>query len=224
MIDFYKRVEKVREDKELKKGEFAVKIGSKSGTYSTLLKGKTANGELAITLNKLFNVNLNWLLTGIGEMYNKSEVNRPCNFVNYTRELIKNSITYKNHLFLGAVSNDGVEMYIKIIKSYFDEITITPHFVNTREKNINENIVNDNNIIVLTHMDLFAVIEIGNIITKALVSGLEIKSKLILIADIAEDPEILEIINSFCISNLEDNSDTFDFLEKMKELEDKYKK
>ena len=223
MIDFYKRVEAIREDKGLKKGEFAVKIGSKSGTYATLLKGKTANGELAITLNKLFNVNLNWLLTGVGEMYNRSEVNRPCNFINYTRELIKNSITYKNHLFLGAVSNDGVEMYIKIIKSYFDEISTTPHFINTRENNINENIVNDGSIIVLTHMDLFKIIEIGNIITNALVSGLEVKSKLILIADITKEPNILEIVNSFCISNLEDNSDTFTLFKELSKLENQQK-
>jgi len=68
MIDFYKRVEIVRVHLELNKGVFSEKIGSKSGTYATLLKGKTANGDLANRLYKVFNVNAHWLITGDGLM------------------------------------------------------------------------------------------------------------------------------------------------------------
>jgi len=113
MIDFYQRVEKVRENKELKKGDFALMIGSKSGIYATLLKGKTANGELAITLHNLFNVNLNWLLTGTGKMYN---LNTPCNTITLTLATIEILIKHnaiegmpKNSGYLGAVGLESIK-------------------------------------------------------------------------------------------------------------------
>jgi len=113
MIDFYQRVENIRKYHGLNKKEFADKLSVTGSNYATLLKGKTANGELAITLHNLFNVNLNWLLTGTGKMYNK---NIPCNTITLARATIEILIKHnaiegmpKNSGYLGGVGLESVK-------------------------------------------------------------------------------------------------------------------
>jgi transcriptional regulator with XRE-family HTH domain len=72
VIDFYKRVEELRNNKGLSKGKFSETFGVKGSNYATFLKSKTINGELSGALSRAFEVNLNWLITGQGSMYGKS--------------------------------------------------------------------------------------------------------------------------------------------------------
>jgi len=69
MNEFYARVDKIREELKLTKGDFAKRIGVTSANYANLLKGKTINGDLSKVLYQEFKINLNWLIVGSGEMF-----------------------------------------------------------------------------------------------------------------------------------------------------------
>ena len=139
MIDFYKRVEEIRVNKGLKKGEFAEMIGSRSSTYATLLKGKTANGELAITLNKLFNVNLNWLLTGVGDMYNKP-FGYECSYFTYLENTMKRIFTdnlklsNRRVLVISAYSKRGIEIRSDFLEHLFNTTDTKYQIIDATDK------------------------------------------------------------------------------------------
>ena len=139
MIDFYKRVEAIREDKGLNKKDFALKLNIKNSNYATLLKGKTANGELAITLNKLFNVNLNWLLTGVGEMYNK-HFGYECSYFTYLENSMKRIFTdnlrlsNRTVLVISAYSKRGIEIRSDFLEHLFNTTVTRYQIIDATDK------------------------------------------------------------------------------------------
>jgi len=73
MIDFYRRVEELRADKGLNKKDFSHLLDMQNSNYAGLLKSKKINGDLSNALKKEFGINLNWLISGVGEMYQEDQ-------------------------------------------------------------------------------------------------------------------------------------------------------
>jgi len=106
MIDFYQRVEELRNNIGLNKKDFANKLSVTGSNYATLLKGKTANGELAIILHNLFNVNLNWLLTGTGKMNTT-----PYNIIKNKNKYLRYFNIFSPHANYALIKNDFKKVY-----------------------------------------------------------------------------------------------------------------
>lgn len=72
------KLEVVRTAVELNKQEFCKKLEITYQTYQNYLNGRDISTDVAIHLNKKFNININWLLTSSGEMFNtdKNEIER----------------------------------------------------------------------------------------------------------------------------------------------------
>jgi len=122
MIDFYQRVEEIRQNKELNKKDFARGIGLTGSNYATLLKGKTTNGELAKTLYELFNINLNWLISGSGSMYNATQKTKVCSVNTLVQSTVKMLIESnavenapKNTGYIGAITDESLEDFERSI-------------------------------------------------------------------------------------------------------------
>ena len=65
-----KRLDKVRELEGFTKKKYASELGITAQAYNNYYKGeRDIPTELSIKINQLFNVSLDWLLTGKGEMY-----------------------------------------------------------------------------------------------------------------------------------------------------------
>ena len=61
------RIEEIRKSKGLKKNEFAHILGITQQSYSNYSQGKrTIPTDLSIKIKQLFNVSIDWLLTGEG--------------------------------------------------------------------------------------------------------------------------------------------------------------
>lgn len=145
MIDFYTRIEELRVDLGFNKKEFSLKLNMQNSNYATLLKGKTANGELAKNLYQLFNVNLNWLLMGVGEMYNDELATRHHNVANLARYYISNIIdTFTkydtiNSVFLGVANEKSLEFLTNVaIGLLKDELNKLHYVINAENMNYSD--------------------------------------------------------------------------------------
>ena len=71
-----KRIEKVRKELKLSRKEVSSQINKYYRTYSSYERGeRKAPYELLILLAEKYNVNLNWLMLGKGEMFNPPDYN-----------------------------------------------------------------------------------------------------------------------------------------------------
>lgn len=70
------RLEEVRESLNFSKTEFCNKTGITYQSYQNYLNGRLISTEVLVKLKQLFNININWLLTGSGEMF-ENENNKP---------------------------------------------------------------------------------------------------------------------------------------------------
>ena len=72
---FSKTIKLLRKNKTLTQAAFAINIGSKQGYISEIERGlKIPGGELLLSLKHAYpNLNLDWLLTGQGEMFLDSD-------------------------------------------------------------------------------------------------------------------------------------------------------
>jgi len=131
IIDFYKRIEEIRENNDLTKKDFSEKyLNIKNTNYSAVLKGKNINGELSKVLYEKFNINLNWLIGGVGDMYNHDkDLDRPCNLITLARNAIsfvladeKHSPTSKFSVLFGTMTKKSIETYERVSTYYLDEI------------------------------------------------------------------------------------------------------
>ena len=66
-----KRIQKVRKTLKLSQEEISTQIGITYRAYSGYERGeRKPSFEFLIQLFKIFNINLNWLIAGEGEMFN----------------------------------------------------------------------------------------------------------------------------------------------------------
>jgi transcriptional regulator with XRE-family HTH domain len=69
-----KRLLQVIKAKKLSQNKLALSIGVSSGNISDIIKGKNSPSAKFLTLlSEQYNVNLNWLLTGKGSMFNGND-------------------------------------------------------------------------------------------------------------------------------------------------------
>ncbi len=123
-------MEELRNNRGLSKGEFSEKFGGKSSNYATLLKSKTINGELSGALSRAFEVNLNWLITGTGEMYNEDKaLERPCNLITLARSTIAYALEDEAHqvnaklsVFFGVINESSMKSYERVSEVYLKEL------------------------------------------------------------------------------------------------------
>jgi len=73
------KLELIRANVHLNKQEFCKKLDITYQTYQNYLNGRDISTDVAIKLNKNFNININWLLTNTGEMFEKKESNNSTN-------------------------------------------------------------------------------------------------------------------------------------------------
>jgi len=92
------RLEKVRKNESLNKKEFASKLGITAQGYNNYFKGeREIPTDLSIRINQLFNVSLDWLLTGKGEMYLGKEGNT-----------ISNGVVMGNNIQINGQNNGDI--------------------------------------------------------------------------------------------------------------------
>lgn len=88
--DIIKRVKHLRISLGLNSGEFALKAGIDPRNYSSIETGKRAIGDRVMRdICNAFDVNIDWLLTGEGEMLKESPfITSPNSVIRYWPELI----------------------------------------------------------------------------------------------------------------------------------------
>lgn len=69
------RIKMIRKDKNLTQIQFATKLGIKQSSLSNIESGETSNIDERniMIICQLFNVNEEWLRTGVGKMYIETE-------------------------------------------------------------------------------------------------------------------------------------------------------
>ncbi|MCS7317326.1 MAG: helix-turn-helix domain-containing protein [Candidatus Dojkabacteria bacterium] len=84
------RIKLVRKQYNLTQEEFSQRIGISRNRLSEIEKGENPNDSVLIAISNVFNINLNWLKTGFGEMYDKENIDKLLNtFDNYTVAVLK---------------------------------------------------------------------------------------------------------------------------------------
>ncbi len=143
MIDFYSRVEEIREDKKLNKKSFANLLNMQNSNYATLLKGKNINGELSNLLKKEFDINLNWLISGVGDMY-ENDIDSSCDYICFLEQRITEILQDNKRLhtrqvaFLPALTQRRLEFQTDIITHYLNEIGKNYQIINASNKTKNQ--------------------------------------------------------------------------------------
>jgi transcriptional regulator with XRE-family HTH domain len=115
----------------MKKNEFAKEIGTTPGQLTRILKG---DGILTYNQLKLlsekYNININWLLTGSGEIFNNNDYHKEVNTVNESiiryganetedKEQIKKLIKDKEPtIVLDGINYIGLQTIYKLILNY----------------------------------------------------------------------------------------------------------
>jgi len=84
------RVKFIRKQYDYTQEEFSQKIGISRTRLSEIEKGENPNESVLIAISKVFNIDLNWLKTGIGEMYDTNNIDKLLNtFDNYTVAVLR---------------------------------------------------------------------------------------------------------------------------------------
>ncbi len=78
----FKNLEKVRESFNLSKKEFAEKLGITQQTYQNYKNGRAIPTEILLKVKQMFNISVDWILTGEGGINTQSE--------NIKEKIIKN--------------------------------------------------------------------------------------------------------------------------------------
>ena len=65
------KLEQIRTNMQLNKQEFCKKLDITYQTYQNYLNGRDISTDVAIKLKNIFNININWLLTNTGNMFNE---------------------------------------------------------------------------------------------------------------------------------------------------------
>lgn len=108
------RLEQVREQTGMIQSDFAAHLDLQPGSYSDIKRGKNGISKSVLKkLEKKLNINIEWLLTGSGEM---SSVKEGTNVGN-TNEVL---IPYKNQLSEGVSSH--IDNLFKIIERRDEQI------------------------------------------------------------------------------------------------------
>ncbi len=111
------KLELIRTNVYLNKQEFCKKLNITYQTYQNYLKGRDISTDVAIKLNNIFNININWLLTGKGDMF---ITNEPCaNIENTSNLLVEKKSSFEEELFndIKKLSSKKQEYYYHKIKS-----------------------------------------------------------------------------------------------------------
>jgi transcriptional regulator with XRE-family HTH domain len=75
---FGDRLRKIRDHFNLAQNAFAKKIGSSPGYISEIENGlKMPGTDVVISLKQILHVNINWFLTGLGDMFETSKAEQP---------------------------------------------------------------------------------------------------------------------------------------------------
>jgi len=91
------RIEEIRKSKGLKKNEFAHMLEITQQSYTNYSQGKrTIPTDLSIKIKQLFNISIDWLLTGEGVLFFK---------VNSTKDNIINNLNKLNESQLKCVDS-----------------------------------------------------------------------------------------------------------------------
>ena len=84
------KLEQIRTNMQLNKQEFCKKLDITYQTYQNYLNGRDISTDVAIKLKNIFNININWLLTNSGDMFNEEFENNTDNLKNsFEEELIQ---------------------------------------------------------------------------------------------------------------------------------------
>ncbi|MEO5358426.1 MAG: helix-turn-helix domain-containing protein [Nitrospirae bacterium YQR-1] len=74
-INIGSRIKRIRKAKKLTQRIFAQELETSAGYISEIESGKKLPGsELMVSLMRRFNININWLLSGLGEMFNERHI------------------------------------------------------------------------------------------------------------------------------------------------------
>lgn len=121
-----RRIKDFRESLGMKQGEFAESLGMKQGSYSDIERGRNdLSPKFIYYLVNNYNINLNWLFTGQGEMI-KTPTNTQKSMITIT-----DRINYLNESSLtNKILNDGIKMAISEITNSLNaipDISGNPH-------------------------------------------------------------------------------------------------
>lgn len=114
------RIKSIRMGQKIKQGDAAVKIGIKQGSLSDIERGKVniVTDRVIKDVCREFNVNEEWLRTGIGEVYNSFNID-------FEEFLLTNASQ------LDELDRKIIQEYIKlkpnqrnVIKEYISKLTI----------------------------------------------------------------------------------------------------
>lgn len=84
------KLEQIRTNLKLNKQEFCKELDITYQTYQNYLNGRDISTDVAIKLKNIFNININWLLTNSGDMFNEEFENNRENLKNsFEEELIQ---------------------------------------------------------------------------------------------------------------------------------------
>ncbi|WP_424686554.1 MAG: helix-turn-helix transcriptional regulator [Halarcobacter ebronensis] len=105
------KLELIRANLSLNKQEFCKKLNITYQTYQNYLNGRDISTDVAIKLNENFNININWLLTGKGTMF-EYEVENKLSATSYKDKLIEdiNKLsTKKQEYYYHRIKADLIE-------------------------------------------------------------------------------------------------------------------
>lgn len=108
-------LEKIRESLNLSKKDFCEKIDITYQSYQNYLNGRQISTEVLIKLKRLFNININWMLTDNGTMFdepNNQEI-KTSNFSELINEELKNLSDKQKEYYYHRIKSDVLENELK---------------------------------------------------------------------------------------------------------------
>ena len=102
------RLRLIRKELRLTQNEFSEKLGIQQGSLSDIERGKyKVSGDIKLKLKELFNVNIGWLESGIGEMFTLPDA------VLIANPNIRNVPIISQYAYAGYLSGYGDAEYIE---------------------------------------------------------------------------------------------------------------
>ncbi|QWR76686.1 helix-turn-helix domain-containing protein [Candidatus Magnetomonas plexicatena] len=121
-INIGSRIKKIRTGRHLTQRMFAKELETSAGYISEIESGKKLPGtEIMLSLMRRFNININWLLSGMGEAFNEKHVHYRVQTRGLTENLPREGLKlWLDEFWSGAKEDERTWLLVQFKKSFPD--------------------------------------------------------------------------------------------------------
>ena len=121
-INIGARIKKTRVGKGLTQRKFAMELGTSAGYISEIESGKKLPGtDIMISLMLRFNININWLLSGLGAAFNERHIRYKIHKAAIQEDLPKEGIkVWLDEFWNSAKDDERTWLLVQFKKSFSD--------------------------------------------------------------------------------------------------------